>query len=413
MIIAMALTTACKTSNFETYNTIVQELSDPKYYGRSDYENGNIKAADYISSYLKDTINQTFYFPMNVFRGNMELIVDDKLMVPCKDYIMKEFSTGINGNFKIVKYDDIYKKDKFFDYFNKNDLRSSFVEIDFDEFYKEMKDGTNDPYLTGFIPLEGKVGGVIFRYKKMPQYFKARAHYLIPFPVVGVGPNFPSDANTLSINFENEYLNNHTAHNIIATIKGKKEGKKIVLTAHYDHLGFMGKDQLFAGANDNASGVATLINLYKYYSKSRNTPENDIIFIFFDGEEANLLGAWHYTKYPIFPLEEIKYLINLDMVGDNGKDLYCEVSDSGEDGFKIFERLIKEKELFNSIIKEPLSDNSDHYPFAIKGVPAIYFTYYGDFYKYYHTPKDVFKNASSENYHKLFNLLTEFIEGYN
>src|SRR4030095_9120627 len=93
----------------------------------------------------------------------------------------------------------------------------------------------------------------------------------------------------------------------------------IVFTAHYDHLGRMGKKALFPGANDNASGSAMIIDLARYYAQPANRPKCSLLFIAFAGEEAGLIGSRYYTENPILPLEQIKFLINLDLMG-NGEE---------------------------------------------------------------------------------------------
>ena len=87
----------------------------------------------------------------------------------------------------------------------------------------------------------------------------------------------------------------------------------IFITAHYDHLGGMGKDTYFPGANDNASGDALLLSLAKYYVA--HPAKYSIGFILFAGEEAGLVGSKYYTENPIVPLKNIRFLINTDLAG--------------------------------------------------------------------------------------------------
>ena len=76
----------------------------------------------------------------------------------------------------------------------------------------------------------------------------------------------------------------------------------------------MGNHAIFPGANDNASGTAFMLALAKYYKE--NPPKYSIAFMAFSGEEAGLLGSSHYVGHPIFPLENIKFLVNIDLMGD-------------------------------------------------------------------------------------------------
>jgi len=447
------------TQNKEYYERVVMDLSDLKYEGRNDYKNGDIKAAKYIIQALrfdmvqpvpeikmglptnditrgsdalstvrfnKDEISyiQPFFYPLNVMRGNMEFSVDGKKYEPTYDFIMKEFSTGKKGEFDVYYLDESrYIPKSFISFLNSGEFKNSFVVIDFELFWKKLDKQGIEIYQT-YLGKLTNVGGIILQYDNMPTYYKARSKYTVPLPVVGVGPNFPKNAKKVSINVENEFLKNHEAHNIIAYIKGKTQPDScIILIAHYDHLGLMGKDIVFPGANDNASGVGMLITLAQHYSKKENRPDNSIMFIFTDGEESNLLGSIYYVNNPLKPLKKIKYLINLDMIGDTGNTITCETGGNGispqknrtkrgEDGLSLFKEINKEYSFFTNFIQNPLSDLSDHYPFAMNGVPSIYFTIEGDFYSYYHTPRDTAEHTSSENYNKLFKLITEFIKRY-
>lgn len=136
-------------------------------------------------------------------------------------------------------------------------------------------------------------------------------------------------------------------------------------------------------------------------------------FIAFSGEDANLRGSEWYAEHPVVPLVEIKYLFNLDMIADNNPALYCEVSDEGMSGFELFEAINDDKHFFEALDRSELADNSDHYPFAKRGVPCIFFmNENGDAFTYYHTVYDTWKNAIFISYEPTFKLITEFIEKY-
>ena len=134
-------------------------------------------------------------------------------------------------------------------------------------------------------------------------------------------------------------------------------------------------------------------------------------FIAFSGEDANLRGSEWYAEHPVAPLSEIKYLFNLDMIADNNPNQYCEVSDEGMPGYALFEQINAEKGYFKALDRSELADNSDHYPFAERHVPCIFFmNEHGDAFKYYHTVYDTWKNAIFTNYEPTVNLIKDFIE---
>jgi Zn-dependent M28 family amino/carboxypeptidase len=223
--------------------------------------------------------------------------------------------------------------------------------------------------------------------------------------------SFPADAKSVTLDIENEFLKDYECFNVIAKVEGKRHDACYVFTAHYDHLGVLGKKTYYPGAHDNASGTAAIITLAEHYAKNR--PEYDIYFIAFSGEDAYLRGSEWYAAHPIVPLEQIKYLFNLDMIGDNNPVQYCEVSDPGMEGFKLFETINNEKRYFERLNRAELAGNSDHYPFAQRGVPCIFLENEGgDAFKYYHTVFDTWKTSYTDSYEPTFKLVTDFIEKY-
>lgn len=171
--------------------------------------------------------------------------------------------------------------------------------------------------------------------------------------------------------------------NLYGYIKGTS-GKVIVITAHYDHLGIrsnqQGKDSIYNGADDNASGVGALLSLITYFS--RNPPAHTLIFAALDGEEEGLQGAKAFVKEPPVPVTDMILNINMDMISRNDKnELYvC--------GLTPFPQL---KPFIDAVItpsapikllaghdrKEDGGQNwlnqSDHYEFYKLSIPALYF----------------------------------------
>jgi Zn-dependent M28 family amino/carboxypeptidase len=229
--------------------------------------------------------------------------------------------------------------------------------------------------------------------------------------MIWVSSSFPKAARSVTIDIENEFLQGYECFNVIAKVEGKRHDACYVFTAHYDHLGVLGKKVYYPGAHDNASGTAAIVTLAAHYASHQ--PEYDMYFIAFSGEDANLRGSEWYAEHPIVPLSQVKYLINLDMIADNNTELYCEVSDNAMSGFALFEQINSEKGYFKVLDRNKLADNSDHYPFAVRGVPSIFFMNEdGDAFKYYHTIYDTYENLISCNYEPTFNLIVEFINRF-
>jgi len=109
-------------------------------------------------------------------------------------------------------------------------------------------------------------------------------------------------------------------------------------------------------------------------------------------------------------MDRIKYLVNVDMIGDDNPVQYCETSDKGQRGYELFERINTEKRYFKSLNHGKLAANSDHYPFAVRGVPCIFLeNQEGSAFPHYHTPADNMKTVRFESYIPVFKLITGFI----
>ena len=136
-------------------------------------------------------------------------------------------------------------------------------------------------------------------------------------------------------------------------------------------------------------------------------------FIAFSGEDANLRGSNFYVEHTIVPLSQIKYLFNIDMIGDNSPVQYCEVSDEGMRGYLLFEKINAEKHHFKALHRGDLAANSDHYPFATRHVPCIFLeNEKGDAFQYYHTIFDTYKTVRFDSYEPVFRLVRDFVEQY-
>lgn len=196
------------------------------------------------------------------------------------------------------------------------------------------------------------------------------------------------------------------AQNIIGYLVGKEKDSLIVITAHYDHLGKV-QQVIFPGANDNASGVGMLLGLAKHFGKQ--PPKHTLVFIAFAAEEAGLIGSQYFVENPLFDLNRIKMLINLDILG------------TGEDGIQVVNGTIhaKEFEVLQSINRENKyvpqiktrgeACNSDHCFFHALGIKSFYIYTLGG-KSYYHDTRDDYKSLSLDKFAEIKQLLIDFVE---
>lgn len=129
------------------------------------------------------------------------------------------------------------------------------------------------------------------------------------------------------------------------------------------------------------------------------------------GEDANLRGSEWYVDHPVVPLSQIKFLFNIDMIGDNNPVQYVETN--SDSGFALFDKINEQQQYFKGLNRGELAGNSDHYPFTEKGVPSILFeNESGDAFQYYHTVYDDWAHAVFYTYEPLFKLVRDFVEKY-
>ena len=395
------------------YKKVVKELSSAKYQGRGYARGGANKAGKYLEKeYRKagadEVTCQPFTLDINTFAGKMNLSVDGRRLKAGTDFTVREFCPEVHGTFNLYHIDTLgYNSEKIFSDLSKPEYKDAFVVCDFWFTYKHRAD---------FQRLQSADGctnaGLILTWDEPLKFYKAYGEKVNPKPVIWLlSEQIPKTARTVKADIDNEFFKDYECFNVIAKVEGVRHDSCYVFTAHYDHLGNLGRKVFYAGANDNASGTATLVTLAAHYS--RNRPPYDMYFISFSGEDANLRGSEYYAQHPVVPLAQIKYLINVDMIGDNHPVQYCETSDEGQRGFELFERINTEKQYFKALNHGKLAANSDHYPFARRGVPCIFLeNQNGDAFPFYHTTQDNWKHAVFDSYAPVFKLITDFIDRY-
>ena len=394
------------------YKEIVKELSSEKYQGRGYAKNGANLAGKYLVKEFENAgvnvvVCQPFSIDINTFAGEMSLWADDKELTPGVDYSMREYSPGVHGTFPVYHVDTLnFDPEKMFADLAKPEYANCFVVCEFWFAYRH-----HDVFGRLQKPGECPNAGIINTWTSPIKFYKAYGHRVVEKPIIWMTPEAVEGIKTIRADIDNEFLKDFELFNVIAKVEGNRHDSCYVFTAHYDHLGNLGEKVYYPGANDNASGTATIVTLADYYAKNR--PEYDMYFIAFSGEDANLRGSEFYAQQPLVPLEQIKYLFNIDMIGDNNPIQYCEVSDEGMRGYALFEQINNEKHHFKALNRGELAGNSDHYPFATRHVPCIFLeNQEGDAFPYYHTIFDTYENAVFDSYEPVFRLVRGFVERY-
>lgn len=351
---------------------IVDTLTGPYFWGRGYTNDGMSKAADYLETALKSyslvpmdghSFLQHFSYPINTFPGKMEVTINGKELLPGRDFIVAPESKALKAS-------------------------GIFVQLDSVTFINEDR--------TFIVHLEDKL--TMDLSQEVANYCRINVdkHSLSSKPL-----NF-------KIHIENKFLKDFKTANVCALVKGLQEPDSfLIITAHYDHLGGMGKDTYFPGANDNASGVSLLLNLAHYYAA--HPQPYSMGFILFAGEEAGLLGSKYFTENPLIPLRNIRFLMNTDLAGTGEEGITVVNATEFPKEFALMNAVNNQEKLLVKINARGKAANSDHYFFSEKGVPSFFFYTLGGI-KAYHDVFDRPETLPLNEHEALFKLILQFNE---
>lgn len=210
--------------------------------------------------------------------------------------------------------------------------------------------------------------------------------------------------------------------NVIAYIEGsdpKLKNEIVIVSAHYDHLGIRGSS-IYNGADDNGSGTSSVLEIAKALADAKKAgegPRRTVICMFVSGEEKGLLGSKYYVENPLFPLENTIVDVNVDMIGRTDElhtnSNYVYVIGSNRLSTELHEINEAMNEQYTKIDLDYTYNaeddpnryyyRSDHYNFAEKGIPAIF--YFSGTHKDYHQPTDTVEKIEFEKMEKIARLV--------
>jgi len=410
LIILLTLSVFLHSQDIEYAKTIVQKLASPELKGRGYTENGNSLAAEFITSEYKrigllpfgKSYYQKFNIPINTFPNEVLVKINGEVLKPGIDYLIESSSPGIRGKINCVKADrsGIDTKEKLIDLIRK--AGENFILIDNTIKSTENKDlnKTIDEFIS-FLKYSPQIpckGVIIYTKEKLTWDNSTKLNVR---PVIVINKEMDLNSfNVVELKIDNKFIDKYETQNIVGYIKGSlKPDSFIIVTAHYDHLGKMGKDTYFPGANDNASGIAMILNLASYYSKHQ--PKYSIVFISLSAEEIGLYGAKEFTENPLFKLDKIRFLVNFDLAGTGEEGIRVVNGSVYKDKFDLLTKINTDNKLFPKVDIRGAACNSDHCFFYQKGVPCFYIYTQGGI-KAYHDIYDKYETLP----------LTEFVD-YN
>lgn len=206
------------------------------------------------------------------------------------------------------------------------------------------------------------------------------------------------------------------AKNVIGFLPGKGNlaDEYVVVGAHYDHVGMGGEGSLAPGtiaihngADDNASGTTTMLEVARHLSLDKSDNRRGIIFIAFSGEEKGLLGSKHYVRSPRWPLEQTVAMVNMDMVGRLNDSSLTVYGTGTAEGFDPLMDQLNEISKFR-LDKQPAGFGpSDHSSFYEFNIPVFHF--FTGLHNDYHRPSDDFDKINIEGMQQIADMVERLV----
>lgn len=202
--------------------------------------------------------------------------------------------------------------------------------------------------------------------------------------------------------------------NVVGYLPGTTD-EHVIVGAHYDHLG-LGEQYSLApekagsvhpGADDNASGVAGVLALARYFG-GRQRPVRGIVFIAFAGEELGLLGSVHYANHPLLPAHNARLMINMDMIGRiRDRKVMVGGAPAGSEMRRILDTLATKYKLDLDLSDTSVYGSSDHTSFKSKRIQTLFF--FSGLHGDYHRPSDTWDKIDAPATVELLHLIADLL----
>lgn len=391
---------------------LLDSLCSERYDGRGYVNNGDNKAADFIIRELKSigvqpfrkkSFEQTYSFNVNTFPYPIHVIADGDTLIPGADYLVDPISGNAQGDFEVIEVNSKNFSEKFN---NSLDLSKKPAEQKIYALnFTDIEDRKKQQELKALAFRGINYFPIIWVEKNKQMYRVGRQQ--MNYPLITIDSASYNHPSTVNLRINSTFKINRESKNVIGLIPGQKKRKYIVFSAHYDHLGRMGTEAMFPGANDNASGVAMLLSLAKHYMQ--HPPKYSIVFCFFSGEEAGLEGSKYFVSHPYFKLKRVKFVLNVDIMGGAEEGITLVNGTIHEEAFSTFEKINTEKNYLNRIKKRGPTANSDHYFFSQSGIPSFFIYSMGNV-KNYHDIYDTAENTPLNKFDEVQSLLIDFVK---
>lgn len=339
----------------------------------------------------------------------MKLQIDDIALIPGVDFVVEPMSPSLSGEYSVKVAN---KEDFVFDQSVINTAKSidnkvliideSNISITDKNSLKKINDAA--AFLKYYSELQSKATIAYsprdtLKWGSFPSQLKR--------PVFRVKKNIDlKKIQKVKIDI-NAKVETYKTQNITGYIEGtEKPDSLLVIIGHYDHLGMMGSETYFPGAQDNASGIALMLCLAKHFAT--NPHKYSVVLIACSAEEIGLIGSTYFTKHPLFKLSKISFLINLDMVGTGEDGILVGNGTIFKDEYTLLNKINDEKKYVSSIKTKEPTMNSDHWPFYEKKVPCFHIATTGGTQPY-HDINDKYETLSFTAFTNSYKLIVDFL----
>lgn len=388
---------------------ILEKLCSEEFSGRGYVMQGDSLAAEFIANEfnklglkkVKRKYFQSFDFLVNTFPNILSLELNGAQLIPGKDFVVDPSSPSGKFRRNTLLFPNKFNNiEEIFQAIGEIDIQEHVLVLD--KSYFKSRDELL--ILRTVIAKLAEIIPVILLNDGTPIWHVSQNQFR--YPVVEMnGSLFENGIVDFQVDAQ---LKRHHARNVIARIPAQGKAKRrIVFTAHYDHLGRMGQHTFYPGANDNASGVTLLFTIARKLLKQPKSA-TEYVFIAFAGEEVGLLGSKYFVEHSLFPLESVRFLLNLDIFGGAHKSITAVNGAVYKEEFELLVKTNLDVKATPEIKVRGESANSDHHWFHAAGV-RCFFLYSGGNNPHYHVPWDEAKDVDLLLLDKSADLITRFV----
>ena len=403
----------------------IRDLTSPAMHGRGYAYNGDSIAAEYLREQFKligaepfaDDFFHHYDFDVYAMEGPVRATLDGRELKAWDEFSIAPMSHSAHETFTVlsVPVSTLLNREALHKFCEKKSkiIGHSLLYVDLANCDKKedvqkvqgilMRFAVNN----GHLPFKGIVAGV----ENIPVWSFNFAHepcdYVVAYVKTGLMTKKKAE---LSLSYTNE-IKKHKTQNVCAMLRGVGAPDSLVIVGgHYDHLGQMGDAVMFPGAHDNASGTATVLDLAHYFKN--HPPYYTMLFTLFSGEEAGLLGSLAFVKDSLFDFSKVKMMLNIDLMGggDDGFTVVNSDADNTKDFFQSMVAMNEREHLVKEVKPRKNANISDHAPFILKGMPAVFVYTMGGKTGGYHQPDDTNENCSLSAYENIVSLFIRAIE---